>query len=47
MVMVKGLVTFKKPGLLGQPCPEFPTNSIVCRVWIRLTPAHHYLTWFG
>lgn len=27
VVMVKGLVTFKKPDLLGQPCPEFPAVS--------------------
>lgn len=49
VVMGRGLVTFKKPDLLGQPCPEFPesSSSILCRVWVRLTPTHHGFVWFG
>lgn len=47
--MVKGLVTFKKPNLLGKPHQEVPENSssIDCKVWARQTPARDVPACFG
>jgi hypothetical protein len=47
--MVEGLLTFKKPDLLGKLHPAFPenSNSIDCKVWARQTRARNFPACFG